>query len=165
MSFRTHQGAKIGIIIVNCHMMLTKLPLRVLNKSSKGEENSCIFLVANKPLLWIYEVKTSIDNTPGQCCLFLDSSFFFSAQLAFFFRLKFQNFNLCLKSWHWPSIFLFMNIYFANLDSYFLSCIWCILQVSTYVLCFQPVFTIGIILSTTECHKRCCLEYYFLHNW
>ena len=28
----------------------------------------------------------------------------------------------------------------------------CILQVSTYVLCFQHVFTIGIILSATERH-------------
>ena len=41
VSFCPGQGAKIGI--VNCHMMLTKLPFRVLDKSSKGEEKSCIF--------------------------------------------------------------------------------------------------------------------------
>ena len=40
-----------------------------------------------------------------------------------------------------------MNIYSANLDSYFLNCIRCILQVSTYVLCFQRVFTIGTTLQ------------------
>ena len=91
-------------------------------------------------------MKTLIDNTSGQCCLFLDSSSFFSTRLTIFFRLKFQNFDLSLKSWHWPRIFLFVNIHFANLDSYFLNCIRCILQVSTCVLCFQHVFAIGIIL-------------------
>ena len=40
-----------------------------------------------------------------------------------------------------------MNIYSANLDSYFLNCIRCILQVSTYVLCFQRVFIIGTTLQ------------------
>ena len=100
MFFCPRQGAKIGI--VNCHMMLTKLPFRVLDKSSKGEEKKLHFLVANGPLLWIFEVKTLIDNTPGQCCLFLDSrsffqrdSHFFSTRLGFFstqissFRLVF----------------------------------------------------------------------------
>ena len=49
-------------------------------------------------------------------------TFFFSTGLAYFFRLKFQNFDSCLKSWHFLSIFFFsfVNIYFANLDSYFL---------------------------------------------
>ena len=36
----------------------------------------------------------------------------------------------------------------------FFNCIRCILQVSTYVLCFQHVFTIGIILSATERHNH-----------
>ena len=39
VSFCAHQGAKIGI--VNCHMTLTKLPLEVLDKSSKEEEKIC----------------------------------------------------------------------------------------------------------------------------
>ena len=96
-----------------------------------------------------------IDNTTGERSLFLDSSFFFLTRLAYFFRLKFQNFDSCLKSWHLLSIFfLFLNIYIsANLDSYFL--LHSVYFTSlTYVLCFQHVFTIGIILSATERHKH-----------
>ena len=66
--------------------------------------------------------------------------FFFQLDSRFIFRLKFQFF------------FSFVNIYFVNLDSFFY-CIRFILQVSTYVLCFQHVFTIGIILSATERHR------------
>ena len=70
----------------------------------------------------------------------LDSNLFFSTQISKF-RLVFS--------------FSFVNIYFANLDSYFY-CIRCILQVSTSVLCCQHVFTIGIILSATERHNDSC---------
>ena len=153
VSFCPLKGAKIGI--VNFHMMLTKLPLRVLDKSSKGEEKSCIFLIANEPLLWIDEVKTLIDNTPGQCCLFLDSSsVFFSLTHIFFFNSTcvffHSNFKISTRVWSHDIclvFFSFMNIYSANRDSYFLNCIRCILQVSTYVLCFQHVFTIGTTLQ------------------
>ena len=61
----------------------------------------------------IGEVKTSIDNTTGQRSLFLDSNFFFSTRLAFFFLTQISKFRLVF-------FFSFVNIYFANLDSYFL---------------------------------------------
>ena len=97
------------------------------------------------------EVKTLIDNTTGQRSLFLDSIFFFWTRLAYFFRLKFQNFDSCLKSWHLLSIFFsFLNIHILQTSTHIFYCIRCILQVLTYVLCFQHVFTIGIILSATE---------------
>ena len=61
----------------------------------------------------IGEVKTSIDNTTGQRSLFLDSSiFFFSTRLAFF-STQISKFRLVF-------FFSFVNIYFANLDSFFL---------------------------------------------
>ena len=43
--------------------------------------------------------------------------------------------------------------YILQISTHVFYCIRCILQVSTYVLCFQHVFTIGIILSTTERHN------------
>ena len=87
--------------------------------------------------------------------------FFFSARLPFFFQpdlhfFFYPNFKLstCVCSHDICLVlFSFMNIYFANLDSYFFYCIRCILQVSTYVLCFRHVLTIGIILSAMECHN------------
>ena len=42
--------------------------------------------------------------------------------------------------------------YILQISTHVFYCIRCILQVSTYVLCFQHVFTIGIILSATERH-------------
>ena len=60
----------------------------------------------------IGEVKTSIDNTTGQRSLFLDSStFFFQLDSHFFFD---SNFKISTR------FFSFLNIYFANLESYFL---------------------------------------------
>ena len=61
----------------------------------------------------IGEVKTSIDNTTGQRSLFLDSNFFFSTRLALYFSTQISEFRLVF-------FFSFVNIYFANLDSYFL---------------------------------------------
>ena len=61
----------------------------------------------------IGEVKTSIDNTTGQRSLFLDSNFFFQLDSRFFFSTQISKFRLVF-------FFSFVNIYFANLDSYFL---------------------------------------------
>ena len=44
--------------------------------------------------------------------------------------------------------------YILQISTHVFYCIRCILQVSTYVLCFQHVFTIGIILSLTERHTK-----------
>ena len=41
VSFFPRQGTKMGI--VNCHMTLTKLPLQVLDKSSKGKKQAAFF--------------------------------------------------------------------------------------------------------------------------
>ena len=57
-------------------------------------------------------VKTSIDITTGQRSFFLDSSTFFSNRLAYCFD---SNFKILTRVF-----FLFVNIYFANLDSCFL---------------------------------------------
>ena len=92
----------------------------------------------------IGEVKTSIDNTTGQRSLFLDSSNFFFQLDSHFFRLKFQNFVSCFFFRSWT--------YILQISTHIFYCIRCILQVSTYVLCFQHVFTIGIILPATERH-------------
>ena len=93
----------------------------------------------------IGEVKTSIDNTTGQRSLFLDSNFFFQLDSRFIFRLKFQNFDSCFFFRSWT--------YILQISTHIFYCIRCILQVSTYVLCFQHVFTIGIILSARERHR------------
>ena len=86
----------------------------------------------------IGEVKTSIDNTTVQRSLFLDSSIFFFNSTPIFFDSNFK-ISTCV-------FFLFVNIYFANLDSYFL-------LHSMYFTSFDFVFTIGIILSATERHR------------
>ena len=85
-------------------------------------------------------VKTLTDNTTGQHSLFLDSSFFFSTQLAYFFRLKFKistcvcSHNICL------GFFSIHEHIFCKSKLIFCYCIQCLLQVSTYILCFQHVF-------------------------
>ena len=76
------------------------------------------YLVANKPLfgskLRLGEVKTSMDNTTGQRSLFLDSSiFFFQLDSHFFLSTLILKFRLVFF------FFSFVNICFANLDSYF----------------------------------------------
>ena len=57
-------------------------------------------------------MKTSIDNTTGERSLFLNSNFF-STRLALYFSTQNSKFRLVF-------FFSFVNIYFANLDSYFL---------------------------------------------
>ena len=100
----------------------------------------------------IGEVKTSIDNTTGQRSLFLDSNFFFQLDSRFIFRLKFQNFDSCFLFRSWT--------YILQISTHIFYWIRCILQVSTYLLCFQHVFTIGIILSATERHTLSVLLHF-----
>ena len=70
-----------------------------------------------------------------------------------FFALKFQNFDLCLWSHYLLIIFLFTKIYFVNHESYFvLHSMYFTIIFLIYVLCFQHVFSTGMILSATECH-------------
>ena len=75
-----------------------------------GEERGGTDVFAG--LTRIGEVKTSIDNTIGQRSLFLDSNFFFNSTCALFSD---SNFKISTRVF-----FSFVNIYFANLDSYFL---------------------------------------------
>ena len=75
------------------------------------------------------------------------------------------NFKIWTRVWSHDIclvFFLFLNIYIsANLDSYFL--LHSVYFTSlTYVLCFQHVFTIGIILSATERHTCSSFRYYLL---
>ena len=104
----------------------------------------------------IGEVKTSIDNTTGQRSLFLDSNFFFQLDSRFIFRLKFQNCNSCFLFRSWT--------YILQISTHIFYWIRCILQVSTYVLCFQHVFTIGIILSATERHSCRTNVHFFIYR-
>ena len=76
-----------------------------------GEERGGTDVFAG--LTRIGEVKTSIDNTTGQRSLFLDSNFFFPTRIALYFSTQISKFRLVF-------FFSFVNIYFANLDSYFL---------------------------------------------
>ena len=56
--------------------------------------------------------------------------FFFWTRLAYFFRLKFQNFDSCLKSWHLLSIFFCSSTYISvQISTHIFYCIRCILQV------------------------------------
>ena len=81
------------------------------------------------------------------------SGFSYSTRIFFCFdsNFKFSNrvcsHDICLvffRSW----------TYILQISTHVFYCIRCILQVSTYVLRFQHVFTIGIILSATERHSR-----------
>ena len=65
--------------------------------------------------------------------------------------IKEQKIISCLYSWHLLNNFSFVNIFCKSRLTFF-HCIWCVLRVSTYVLCVQHVFTIGMILSATERH-------------
>ena len=109
-----------------------------------GEERGGTDVFAG--LTRIGEVKTSIDNTIGQRSLFLDSNFFFSTRLALYFPTQISKFRLVFFFRSWT--------YILQISTHIFYWIRCILQVSTYVLCFQHVFTIGIILSATERHSR-----------
>ena len=73
--------------------------------------------------------------------------------------IKEQKIISCLYSWHLLNNFSFVNIFCKSRLTFF-HCIWCVLRVSTYVLCVQHVFTIGMILSATERHTvmRSCYE-------
>ena len=96
----------------------------------------------------IGEVKTSIDNTTGQRSLFLDSSIFFFNSTRIFFD---SNFKISTR------VFFFRSwTYILQISTHIFYCIRRILQVSTYILCFQHIFTIGIILSATERHNKAC---------
>ena len=134
--------------------------LSCLSKSSlslaREEKNFAIFGSQQTTTLDrnLVSISEDIDWHHNWSAFSLTQVFFFELDSHIFFRLKFQNFDSCLKSWHLLTIFfLFLNIYIsANLDSYFL--LHSVYFTSlTYVLCFHHVFTIGIILSATERHK------------
>ena len=70
--------------------------------------------------------------------------FFFSTRLALYFSTQISESRLVFFFRSWT--------YILQISTHIFYCIRCILQVSTYVLCFQHVFTIGIILPATERH-------------
>ena len=80
--------------------------------------------------------------------------FFFFTSTRIFFCLD-SNFKIsnCVCSNDICLVFFRSWTYILQISTHVFYCIRCILQVSTYVLCFQHVFTIGIILSTTERHS------------
>ena len=84
-----------------------------------------------------------------------DSRFFFSRRLAFFFCLD-SNFKISNRVCSHDICLVFFRswTYILQISTHVFYCIRCILQVSTYVLRFQHVFTIGIILSATERHSN-----------
>ena len=92
-----------------------------------------------------YRLSEDIDRQHNWSAFSLSRlEFFFQLDSRFIFRLKFQNFDSCFLFRSWT--------YILQISTHIFYCIRCILQVSTYVLCFQHVFTIGIILSATERH-------------
>ena len=110
------------------------------------------YLVANKPLFWIEASSRWSEDIDGEhnwpaFSLSRLKYFFFSTRLAFF---SFDsNFKISTRVFFF---FSFVNIYVLLISTHTFYCIPYILQVSTYVLCFQHVFTIHIILSATERH-------------
>ena len=87
--------------------------------------------------------------------------FFFSRRLEFFFCLD-SNFKISNRVCSHDICLVFFRswTYILQISTHVFYCIRCILQVSTYVLRFQHVFTIGIILSATERHTSWCCT-----NW
>ena len=82
-------------------------------------------------------------HVPG----FIDGQFFFCPDSNFKISNRVCCHDICLvffRSW----------TYILQISAHVFYCIRCILQVSTYVLRFQHVFTIRIILSATERHTR-----------
>ena len=78
--------------------------------------------------------------------------------------IKEQKIISCLYSWHLLNNFSFANIFCKSRLTFF-HCIWCVLRVSTYVLCVQHVFTIGMILSATERHTTPYRHAILLRTW
>ena len=80
------------------------------------------------------------------------------ARSAYSILLVDSNFKISTRVWSHDIclvfFFSFLNIYILQTSTHIFYCIRCILQVLTYVLCFQHVFTIGIILSATERHNQ-----------
>ena len=79
--------------------------------------------------------------------------FFFFTSTRIFFCLD-SNFKISNRVYSHDICLVFFRswTYILQISTHVFYCIRCILQVSTYVLCFQHVFTIGIILSATERH-------------
>ena len=119
------------------------------SKKCESSWKNLRYLVANEPLLWIKALSWWSEDMDWQH----NWSALSLSWLAFFFGLKFQNFDLCLWSHYLLIIFVFMKIYFVNLESYFvLHSMYFTMIFLIYVLCFQHVFSTGMILSATECH-------------
>ena len=88
----------------------------------------------------------------------------FSTQVIFWTRLTFFFFNstriffssqISNCSHDISLVFFFRSwTYILQISTHFFYCIRCILQVLAYVLCFQHVFIIDMILSATERHSQ-----------
>ena len=80
----------------------------------------------------------------------LTNIFFFNSTRTCFFVSNFKILTLVCS--HDISLVFFFRswTYILQISTHIFYCIRCILQVPTYVLCFQHVFIIGIILSPTE---------------
>ena len=107
------------------------------------------------PALFGRSLHPASNCSNGQRFLLLDSRFFFSRRLEFFFCLD-SNFKISNRVCSHDICLVFFRswTYILQISTHVFYCIRCILQVSTYVLCFQHVFTIGIILSATERHSE-----------
>ena len=107
------------------------------------------------PALFGRSLHPASNCSNGQRFLLLDSRFFFSRRLEFFFCLD-SNFKISNRVCSHDICLVFFRswTYILQISTHVFYCIRCILQVSTYVLRFQHVFTIGIILSATERHSR-----------
>ena len=81
-------------------------------------------------------------------------AFFFFTSTSIFFCLD-SNFKISNRVCSHDICLVFFRswTYILQISTHVFYCIRCILQVSTYVLRFQHVFTIGIILSATERHR------------
>ena len=104
-----------------------------------------ILIIVTSNYLWDYSA-TCIYN-------YREKQESFSTQVFFFFQLD-SHFFLSTLILKFRLVFFFFHswTYVLQISTHTFHCIPCILQVSTYVLCFQHVFTIGIILSSTERH-------------
>ena len=82
-------------------------------------------------------------------------AFFFFTSTRIFFCLD-SNFKISNRVCSHDICLVFFRswTYILQISTHVFYCIRCILQVSTYVLRFQHVFTIGIILSATERHTK-----------
>ena len=109
------------------------------------------------PALFGRSLHPASNCSNGQRFLSLHSLFFplfFFTSTRIFFCLD-SNFKISNRVCSHDICLVFFRswTYILQISTHVFYCIRCILQVSTYVLCFQHVFTIGIILSTTERHS------------